>query len=464
MRDSGQCAPKKAAAGWSIQVAFFYFASAADLAEICADIEAEAPVRVVHQHDTPGSEKQYYFSLLDIPGIYDDGPLIRRLPSFLAFPFQVEPRLTDFDTLSRRFTCIDREDNPDAVEIRPPALLYVDGFDRPELNAGEVSCYAGAGNAGEPRPSAAARALANRVRKAIRRRSCLMHGQGRTRVYIARGALEMARRKEINLACGWDVWLPAESQDDAARLEKLDLPKSAIRPVPGRAARSHNVTAMRKFQVQTIEFNVSDEPDQLFVAAYDDLKALFDAACDAGDMHYSRLGPAQYRSICQSAGDLPGLGASRSRREIEAGIIAWREETGDYDRVREPSAVADYRICLLREGYSVPSIAVFPGGALLGGGNAQARRLYCGYARLVHCSGQGHFDAFREALMGSHVDAVQAPDLPVDIPVLPQARALIEAGVELDAALLSRHILHHRASTASGKIVAFPGRTGSDSG
>ena len=274
----------------------------------------------------------------------------------------------------------------------------------------------------------------------------------------------MARRKEINLACGWDVWLPAECHDDAARLAGLELPKSAIRPVPDRAERSHNVMPMRKFQVQTIEFSVSDGPDQLFVAAHDDLKAVFGAACDVNDMYYSRLGPARYRSVRQSAGDLPGLGASRSRREIEAGIIAWREETGDYDRVREPSAVADYRVCLLRDGYSVPSIVVFPGGALLGGGNGQARRLFCGYARLVHRSGQRHFDAFRDALMRRHVDAVQAPGLPVDIPVLPQAQALVDAGVELDATLLSRHIMHHRVNAASGKIVAFPNRTGSDAG
>ena len=453
-----------AAAGWRTQVAFHYFATAQDLVEIYADIEAEAPVRIVYQHDKPGSEKQYFLSLMEIPGVADDDTLTRYLPSFLAFPFEIEPQVTDIDTMTRRFTCVERTDNPDAVEIRPPSLLFVDGFDRPELNAGEVSFYARTDCVGEPNPTALARMLANRVRKAIRRRSCLMHAKGKMRIYIARRALEMARRKEINLACGWDVWSPAECEDDAKRLACLELPKSASRPILRRTERTHNVTPMRKFRMRTVEFSEPDDVDQLFVAAYDDLKPIFDAACDLNDLNYSRLGPPRFRSICQRADNLPGLGASSLRREIEAGIIAWRDEAADYNRVYEPSALADYRICLLRDGYTVPSFVVFPGGALLRGADRQVKRLFCGYVRIVHGSGQDHFDALREAVLWRHVDAVRAPGLPVDIPVLPQAKALIDAGVELDASLLSRHILHHSLSANPGNVIAFPDQPGAGSG
>ena len=445
-------------------MAFHYFATAQDLVEIYADIEAEAPVRIVYQHDKPGSAKEYFLSFMEIPGICDDGLLTRYLPSFLAFPFEIEPQVTDIDARTRRITCIERTDNPDAVEIRPPSLLFVDGFDRPELNAGEVSLYARTNYVGEPNPTALARMLANRVRKAIRRRSCLMHKQGTTRIYVARRALAMARRKEINLACGWDTWRPAEDDDDAKRLERLKLPKSACLPMVGRAARRHNITPMRKFRMRSVEFSQTDEPDQLFVAAYDDLKSLFAASCDADDRNYSRLGPPRFRSICQSANDLCGLGASSFRREIEAGIIAWREKAADYSKVLEPSALSDYRICLLHDGYTVPSIVVFPGGALLRGEGRQVKQLFCGYARVVHRSGQDHFEAFRAAVARCHVDMVQVPGLPVDIPVLPQAKTLIDAGVELDASLLSRHVMRHRTSANPGNVVAFPNQPDAGSG
>ena len=445
-------------------MAFHYFATAQDLVEIYADIEAEAPIRIVYEHDMPGSEKEYFFSPMEIPDIADEGPLTRRLPSFLAFPFEIEPKLTEIDTMRRRLTCIDRTDNPDAVEIRTPSLLFVDGFDRPELNAGEVSFHARTDYVGEPNPTAAARVLANRVRKAIRRRSCLMHAQGKTRIYIARRALEMARRKEINLACGWEIWRPGENHDDAKRLERLDLPKSASRPMVSRTERSHNVTPMRKYKMRTVEFNEPDDSDQLFVAAYGDLKSVFDAACNVNDLNYSRLGPPRFRSICQSAIDLPGLGASSFRREIEAGIIAWRDEAADYSKVREPMPLAEYRIGLLGDGYTAPSIIVFPGGALVRGGTRQVKRLFYGYVRIVHRSGQDHFDAFREAVQRRHLDAVHVPGLPVDIPVLPQAKALIDAGVTLDASLLSRHIMRHRISAKLGIVVAFPNQPGAESG
>ena len=335
-------------------MAFHYFATAQDLVEIYADIEAAAPIRIVHEHDMPGSEKQYFLSFMQIPGVADDGPLTRCLPSILAFPFEIEPELTEIDAMERRLACMDRRDNPDAVEIKPPSLLFVDGFERPELNAGKVSLFARADHVGEPNPTALPRALANRVRNAIRRRSCLMHAHGKTRIYIARRALEMARRGEINLASGWDIWSPAECDDDAKRLERLELPKSACRPKISATERSHNVTPMRKYRLRTLEFTEPDDPDQLFVAAYDDLRWIFDAACDVNGLNYSRLGPPRFRSICQSVDDMPGLGASSLRREIKAGIIAWRDEAADYSRVCEPSALADYRICLLRDGYTVP--------------------------------------------------------------------------------------------------------------
>jgi hypothetical protein len=445
-------------------VAFHYFATAQDLVEIYADIEAEAPIRVVYERDMPGSVKEYFFSLLEIPGVANDGTLTRCLPSFLAFPFQIEPELTEFDAMERRLVCMDRRDNPDAVEIKPPSLLFVDGFERPELNAGKVSFFARADHAGQPNPTVLARMLANRVRKAIRRRSCLMHTQGKTRIYIARRALEMARRKEISLACGWEVWSPAECEDDANRLERLNPSKSARRPMVSRTERSHNITPMRKFRIQTIEAGETDNPDQLFVAAYDDLRSIFDAACNVPDLNYSRLGPARFRSICQSANDLPGLGASSYRREIEAGIIAWRDETAEYGRVREPLALADYRIGLPGDGYTVPSIIVFPGGAHLRGGSRQVKRLFCGYVRIVRRSGQDHFDAFRQAVAQRHVDAVQVPGLPVDIPVLPEAKALVDAGIELDASMLSRHVMRHQAGANPGNVVAFPDQPGAGSG
>jgi hypothetical protein len=213
-----------------------------------------------------------------------------------------------------------------------------------------------------------------------------------------------------------------------------------------------------------VEFNEPDNPDQLFVAAYDDLSSIFDAACHVDDLNYSRLGPPRFRSICQSADGLPGLGASSLRHEIESGIIAWRDKAADYSRVCEPAALAGHRICLMRDGYTLPSIVVFPGGAHLRSADRQAKRLYCGYLRLAHSSGQGHFDAVREAIGRRHVDAVQAPGLPVDIPVLPQAKALIDAGVVLDASLLSRHIMRHRISENSGTVVAFPNQPGAKSG
>jgi hypothetical protein len=335
-----------AAQGWRMQVAFHYFATAQDLVEIYADIEAEAPVRIVHEHDIPGSEKQYFLSFTQIPGVANGGTLTRCLPSFLAFPFEIEPELTEIDAMERRLACMDRRDNPDAVEIKPPSLLFADGFERPELNAGNVSFFTRADYVGEPNPTALARALASRVRKAIRRRSCLMFAQGKTRIYIARRALEMARRKEISLACGWEVWSPAECDDDAERLERLKLPKSAFHSAVRRTERSHNVTPMRKFRLRTVEFNEPDNPDQLFVAAYDDLSSIFDAACHVDDLNYSRLGPPRFRSICQSADGLPGLGASSLRHEIESGIIAWRDKAADYSRVCEAAPTARPNGCI----------------------------------------------------------------------------------------------------------------------
>ena len=445
-------------------MAFHYFATAQDLVEIYADIEAQAPIRIVYEHDMPGLEKEYLLSLMEIPGVANDGTLTRCLPSFLAFPFEIEPELTEIDAMERRLACMDRRDNPDAVEIKPPSLLFADGFERPELNAGKVSFFARADYVGEPNPTVLARVLANRVRKAIRRRSCLMHAHGKTRIYIARRALEMARRGEVNLACGWEIWSPADCDDDAKQLERLEPPKSACRPKVSRTERSHNVTPMRKYRIRTVEFNEPDDSDQPFVAAYDDLKSIFDAACDVNGLNYSRLGPPRLRSICQSANDLPGLGGSSLKREIEAGIIAWRDEAADYSRVCEPLALADYRIGLPGNGFTVPSIVVIPGGALLRGGTRQVKRLFCGYVRIVHRSGQDRFDAFREAILQRHVDAVQAPGLPVDIPVLPQAKALIDAGVELDASLISRHIMRRFISENPSNVVAFPGLPGAGSG
>jgi hypothetical protein len=380
------------------------------------------------------------------------------------FPFECEPVMTEVEAPTRTLMCIYRTDNPDAVDISQPSLLGVESFARPELTAGEIRFFAMNDYCGEPNPTALARALANRVRKAIRRRSCLLFSEGSRRVYVARRALQKACRGEIDLTCSHLRWSPAESEADKTLLTGLDLPKTAKRPVPKPADRLNNVTPIRNFQVRTVEFNEPTDPDLLFVAAYDDVKALLETASIAEDMNYSRLGPARFRATCQSPHDMPGLGASTLRRELETGIIAWRGEPSDYRRVHEPFGLADYRIGLLPDGYTAPSVVVFPGGAYLRGTRQEPKRLYCGYARLVHGSGQEHFDALHLAVLSRHADVVQIPDLPADIPVLPEAKALLETGIELDASLLSLHVMHHRIVSKPGNVVAFPKRPDTGSG
>lgn len=445
-------------------MAFYYFATGQDLVEIFADIEAEAPVRIVHEHTKTGTAKACFQSARDIPGLADDSPSARFRSSFLMFPFQSEPVMTEVEAPTRTLMCVYRTDNPDAVDVSQPSMLYVQSLPRPELTAGEIRFFALADYCGEPDPTPQARALANRIRKAIRRRSCLLHSEGAKRVYIARRALEMARRKEIDLSCSYLRWSPAESEDDAMLLDGLELPNAAHRPGLKDPDRFGNVTPIRNYRVRTVEFSEPADPDLLFVAAYDDLKSLFEAVGDGADFNYARLGPPRYRSICQSPDGLPGLGASSLKREIESGIIAWRGEDADYRRVHEPFGLADYRIGLLPDGYTAPSMIVFPGGAHLRGSKRRAKRLFCGYARLVHESGRAHFEAFREAAITRCTDLIQLQDLPVDIPVLPRAKALLDADIELDASLLSLHILHHRVASRPSNVVAFPPRPDTGSG
>jgi hypothetical protein len=445
-------------------MAFYYFATGQDLVEIFADIEAQAPVRIVHEHNKTGTQKACFQSAREIPGLTDDDPSARFRSSFLMYPFQCEPVMTEVEAPTRTLMCVYRTDNPDAVDVSQPSMLYVESFPRPELTAGEIRFFAMTDYPGERNPSSDARALANRIRKAIRKRSSLLYSEGTKRIYIARRALEKARNKEIDLTCCHLRWSAAESEADAIFLRDLELPKAALRPGSKNRSRFDNVTPIRNYRVRTVEFSEPADPDLLFVAAYDDLKSLFEAACDAGDKNYSRLGPPRFRSICQSPDDLPGLGASSLKREIECGVISWRGEPGDYRRVHEPFELADYRIGLLPDGYIAPSMIVFPGGAHLRGSKRQAKRLFCGYARLVHGTGRAHFEAFREAVLSRHVDVVQLPDLPVDIPVLPDAKALLDADIELDASLLSLHILHHRIAIKPDNVVAFPDRPDTGSG
>jgi hypothetical protein len=444
-------------------MAFYYFATGQDLVEIFADIEAEAPIRIVHEHNKTGTHKECFQSARQIPGLTDDDPSARFRSGFLMFPFQCEPVMTEVEAPTRTLMCVYRTDNPDALDVSQPSMLFVESFPRPELTAGEIRFFAMTDYPGERNPSAEAKTLANRVRKAIRKRSSLLHSEGTKRVYIARRALEKARNKEIDLTCCHLRWSAAESEADAIFLRDLELPKAALRPEPKNRDRFDNVTPIRNYRVRTVEFSEPADPDLLFVAAYDDLKDLIEAASDADDMNYSRLGPPRFRSICQSADGLPGLGASSLKRDIESGVISWRGDPADYRRVHEPFGLAEYRIGLLPDGYIAPSMIIFPGGAHLRGSKRQAKRLFCGYARLVHGSGREHFEAFREAVFNRIADVIQFEDLPVDIPVLPEAKALLDSGIELDASLLSPHILHHRIASKPDNVVVFPDRPGTGS-
>ena len=73
-------------------MAFHYFATAQDLVEIYADIEAQAPIRIVYEHDMPGLEKEYFLSLMEIPGVANDGTLTR-CESFNQIPGAEIPQL-----------------------------------------------------------------------------------------------------------------------------------------------------------------------------------------------------------------------------------------------------------------------------------------------------------------------------------------------------------------------------------
>jgi hypothetical protein len=445
-------------------MAFYYFATGRDLEEIFAELEAEAPVRIVHEHNKTGTEKACFLSALDIPGLTDDEPSARFRSSFLMFPFHCEPVMTEVEAPTRTLMCVYRTDNPAAVDITQPSMLYVSSFPRPELIAGEIRFFAMNDYPGEPGPTPEARALANRIRKAIRKRSCLIRSEGTKRIYIARRALEAAQAGEIDLTCCHLRWSAAESADDAAFLGELELPRAAMRPVRADRNSHANVTPIRNYRVRNVAFSEPAEPDVLFAAAFDDLAKLFEAASPPDDLNYSRLGPPRFRSICQDPSDIPGLGATTRKREIESGIIAWRGKNADYRRVHEPFGLADYRIGLLPDGYTSPSMIVFPGGAHLRGAKGQPKRLFCGYARLVHDSGRDHFEAFRVAVADASLATIRVPDLPVDIPVLPQAKALIESGVEIDASLLSMHMLHYRIAAKPDNVVIFPERPGTGSG
>jgi hypothetical protein len=213
-----------------------------------------------------------------------------------------------------------------------------------------------------------------------------------------------------------------------------------------------------------VEYSDAAEPDLMFAAAGADLKTLLDAAATGDDLNYSRLGPPRFRATCRSPHDLPGLGASTLKREIECGVITWRGEADDYRKVHEPFALAEYRIALLPDGYIAPSMILFPGGAHLRGPKRDASRLCCGYARLVHESGRQHFEAFRKALAGLQCDTLELSGLSSEIPVMPEAQALLDAGVEADATLLASQILHHSIAFRPDNIVTFPRRPDTGSG
>lgn len=445
-------------------MAFYYFATGQDLVEIFADIEAEAPVRIVHEHNRTSTTKACFLSARDIPGLTDDEPSARFRPGFLMYPFECEPVMTEVEAPTRTLMCVYRADNPDAVDVTQPSLLYVPSLSRPELTAGEIRFFAMNDYPSEASPSPAARDLANRVRKAIRRRSCLVHSQGSKRVYIARRALEKARSGELDLICCHLRWSAAENERDAKLLDDLKLPNAATMPARRRRGLFGNVVPIRNYRVRSVEYSDATEPDLMFIAAGDDLKALLRAASTSDDLNYSRLGPPRYRSTCRSPYELPGLGASTLKREIECGVVTWRGDPGDYGKVHEPFALAEYRIGLLPDGYVAPSMIVFPGGAHLRAPKREAKRLCCGYARLVHESGRQHFEAFRQALAEQQSDALQLTGLPFVLPVMPEAKALLEAGVEADASLLASQILHHSIVFRPDNIVEFPRRPDTGSG
>lgn len=445
-------------------MAFYYFATGQDLLEIFADIEAEAPIRIVHEHNRTSTHKACYLSARDIPGLTDDEPSARFRPGFLIYPFDCEPVMTEVDAPTRTLMCVYRADNPDAVDVTQPSMLYVPSLPRPELTAGEIRFFALNDYPSEASPSAAARTLANRVRKAIRRRSCLIHSKGSKRVYIARRALEMARSGELDLICCHLRWSAAESENDAAMLADLQLPKAAMRHARRRRGLFGNVVPIRNFRVRSVEYSDAAEPDLMFAAAGKDLKTLLDAASTSDDLNYSRLGPPRFRATCRNPYDLPGLGASTLKREIECGVITWRGEADDYGKVHEPFALAEYRIALLPDGYIAPSMILFPGGAHLRGPKGDAKRLCCGYARLVHESGRKHFEAFRKALAEQQRGTLELSGLSFEIPVMSEAQALLDAGVEADATLLASQILHHSIAFQPDNIVTFPRRPDTGSG
>lgn len=439
-------------------MAFYFFATPEDMAEIFADLEADTPVRIVYEHERTGTAKTCYGSASEIPGFSKTDLSARHRPGFLVFPFQCEPVMTEVEVPTRTVMCVYRTDNPDAVAIRQPSMLYVESLDRPELRAGELSFFAASNIASEPKPTDQARWLARRIRKAVRRRSVLIHSEGAKRIYIARRALKMAQRGEVDLYWRHLCWSPAEVQSDANFLNGLRLPAAADRTMPGPEDTRHNIVPIRKFSTKRVKFREPTEPDVLFIAAQEDLLSVFRTAHCYDDLKYSRLGSARYRSTCSDACDLPGLGASPTKRELTSGIIGWRGQSGDYGRVCEPFALADYRIGLLPDGYIAPSIAVFPGGVLLGRQARQEKVLFSGYGRVVHASGEEHFMAFQEALLSQHELLISSPDLPNDLIVLPRAASLLNAGMNPDHSILSMHMMHHRLSARPDNVVSFPVR------
>ncbi len=439
-------------------MAFYYFATPEDMAEIFADLEAVSPVRIVYAHERTGTTKACYESAADIPGFSETDLSARHRPGFLVFPFHCEPVMTEVEVPTRTVMCIYRTDNPDAVAIRQPSLLYVDSLKRPELRAGELDFFAVNNVAGEPGPTNQARLLARQMRKMIRRRSVRIHSEGAKRVYIARRALDMAQRGEIDLYWQHLCWSAADAPGDNDFLNGLNLPVSAARPSPSKRDAGHNIVPIRKFSTKRVAFREPTEPDILFIAAHDDLIPIFEAAHLHDDLNYSRLGSARYRGTCPDASELSGLGASHTKRELTSGVICWRGDGNDYGRVCEPYALADYRIGLLPDGYIAPSIAVFPGGVLSRGRAGGEKALLSGYGRVVHASGEEHFTAFQEALLSHHERLITSPDLPNDLVVLPRAASLLDAGMNPDHSILSMQMMHHRLSVRPSNVVSFPQR------
>ena len=437
-------------------MAFYFFATPEDMAEIFADLEAVSPVRIVYEHERTGTTKACYESASDIPGFSDADISSRHRPGFLVFPFQCEPVMTEVEVPTRTVMCIYRTDNPDAVAIRQPSMLYVESLKRPELRAGELDFFAVSNVAGEPGPTEKARLLARQMRKMIRRRSVRIHSEGAKRVYIARRALEMAQRGEIDLYWQHVCWSAADVAVDEAFLGDLHLPASADRPNLSAEDTGHNIVPIRKFSTKRVAFREPTEPDILFIAAYDDLVPIFEAAHLNDDLNYSRLGSARYRGTCPVVSELSGLGASHTKRDLTSGIVCWRGDSDAYGRVCEPYALADYRIGLLPDGYIAPSIAVFPGGVLLRGRAGREKALYSGYGRVVHASGEEHFTAFQEALLSRHERLITSPDLPNDLVVLPRAASLMDAGFNPDHSILSMQMMQHRLNVRPSNVVSFP--------